>query len=428
MTKLAARLGAWDAALLTAGSIIGTGIFLSAGDVARAGLTPGFILGAWALAGLVTLAGALSYAELGTMYPRAGGMVHFLEQAYGPLPAFLYAWTCLAVIMSGGIAAIAMGFGEYVAVFVPVDARVSALAAIALLTAVNHFGVRGGATVQNVLAVIRIGSIAALVGFGLWAGAPPRAAVTLSGAPSLGLALIPALWTYDGWYAATFSAGELKNPKRDLPLGMISGIVLVVLLYLAINVVYLRALPVAELAQSTRPALDAAQALFGAGAARLFSAAVLVSAFGCLAATILYSSRTYIPMAEQGLFFRSFALVHERWRTPVRSLWLQSAWAALLVLSGTYEQLYTYVTFAVVLFHAATGAALFVLRVRQPLLERPVRAWGYPVVPALFVLASLWLAAVSIAEKPRESLAGLGLIALGLPAWLFWRRRAAGRT
>ena len=446
-------LGAWDGALLTVGSIVGTGIFLTTADMARRLPHPGLILLVWLAGGLLTLAGALTYAELGVLFPRAGGLYQFLKEAYGPLPGFLFGWIAFLVIMSGGIAALAVAFGEYLGAFLPFfstqhvlwelpvgpwtwsvsGGQVAAALAIVALTAVNHLGLREGAWVQNALTVLKIGAIVAFAVLGLAGpgpklpslGGPLPATPTGALLAAFGVAMIAALWTYDGWYGLTCSAGEVRNPARSLPLGLIGGTALVTVLYLLVNLAYVRALPVEALAASPRVAESAAAALFGPGAARLVSAAVLVSTLGCLSATILYSSRIYQPMAADGLFFRSLAEVHPRWRTPVASLWAQSAWSLALALSGTYVQLYTYVVFASVLFHAATAAAVFVLRKRRPDLPRPYKVWGYPVVPALFILACVLLIGNTLKESPVESLAGLGFLVLGLPVYLWLRKRAA---
>ena len=438
-------LGAWDGASLTIGAVIGTGIFLTAGDVARSLPHPLLAMAAWIAGGLLVLTGALSYAELGAMYPRAGGLYHFLREAWGPLTGFLYGWTCLLVIMTGGIAAIAVGFGDYLGALVPAfsstrivfalgawhvtGAQVAALLAIATLTAANHYGVRQGAGVQNLFTLAKLFAIALLV-FGGFAIAPvvhPHWTAVLPKSPSalvapFGVALIATLWTYDGWYALTFSAGEVRNPRRDLPRGLIAGVAVVIAAYALLNLVYLRALSIKELSASTRVAETATRALFGESAARAMTAAVAMSAFGCLAATILYSSRVYQPMAADGVFFARVAHIHPRWRTPAAALWLQSGWAAVLALTGSYTQLFTYVTFGGVLFHVAAGLALFRLRQTRPDAARPYRAWGWPVVPAMFVLGMALLTVNTLQSAPRESLLGLLAIVAGVPAYVFWRR------
>ncbi|MGH9400371.1 MAG: APC family permease [Thermoanaerobaculia bacterium] len=442
-------LGPWDAASLTVGSVLGTAIFLTPAQIARALPHGGLILAVWIAGGLLTLAGALTYAELGTMFPRAGGQYHYLKEAYGKLPAFLFGWASFFVIMSGGIAAIAAGFGEYFGLFVPFFAsghrlfgvsigpvqwtvgggQLAGALAIAVLTAVNVFGVREGATVQNLLTALKLGSLGLFAALGFFVAAPasPR---LISPLPSggvwsaAGVALIAVLWAYDGWYNPTFSAGEMRDPGRTLPRGLLAGTLIVVLVYAAVNAVYLRALPLSAMAASPRAGEAAAVALFGPGVAHLVSLAILVAMFGCLSANILACSRIYQPMAEDGLFFAALAKIEPRYAVPRASLVAQGLWAAVLVLSGTFEQLFTYVVFIEVVLFAATGVAIFVLRRAQPQTPRPYRTWGYPLVPGFFVAASAAIAANTLAEKPVESAAGLGLLALGLPAYALWTRES----
>lgn len=452
--RLVRGLGTWDAALLTIGSVVGTGIFITTGDMARVLPSAWLLLLVWAAGGLLTLAGALTYAELGVLFPRAGGIYHYIREAYGPLWGFLYGWIAFLVIMSGGLAALGVAFGEYLGSFLPwfstrhvllalplgswtwtlSGGQVAAVLALIVLTAVNHLGLKEGAWVQNALTALKIGAILLFAALGLLVRAPVAAAFSQPSAgfhsgvlAAFGVAMIAALWSYDGWYGVTCSAGEVRNPGRSLPRGLILGTAAVMALYLLLNVVYVRALPIAAMAATPRIGESAAAALFGPGTARLVSLAVLVSTFGCISSTILYSSRIYLPMAADGLFFPSLATVDPRFRTPVRCLWAQTAWAVVLTVSGTYDQLYTYVIFASVVFHVATAAAVFVFRRRLPDAPRPYRTWGYPVVPALFILACLLLIWNTLAEKPVESLFGLGLLALGVPAFLIFRARSAKR-
>jgi APA family basic amino acid/polyamine antiporter len=447
--RLRRELGWKDGALITIGATLGTAIFLTPSDIAAALPHAGLILAAWALGGILTLAGALTYAELGAMFPRAGGPYHFLREAYGPLSGFLFGWASFTVIMSGGIAAIAAGFGEYLGSLVPFFSTQNVLfslplgawrwtvsggqaagaIAIVLLTVVNFFGVREGAAVQNVVTVAKLGALGGLALFGLFAtprarpdfAAPLPAGDLLS---AFGVAIIAVLWAYDGWYEFTFSGGEVENPARNLPRGLIVGALSLILIYGVINLVYLRAMPVEEIARTPRVAEGAATVFFGPGAARFVTVAIAVSIFGALSANILCCARIYQPMAEDGLFFRGLAEIHPRYRTPVTSLAAQGAWATVLVVSGTFSQLFTYVVFVGLLFFAAAGASLYVLRLKRPDAPRPYRTWGYPVVPALFILASLGIALNTVFERPAESLMGLGLLALGLPAYAFWRRRS----
>ena len=440
-------LGRWDATLLTVGAVIGTGIFITTADIARVLPHEGMILLVWTLGGFLTLAGALTYAELGALYPRAGGMYHYLKEAYGMFWGFLYGWACFLVIMSGGIAAVAVAFGEYLGSFIPLfstqnilfslpiggwswsvsGGQIAGALAILVLTAVNHIGLREGATVQNFLAVFRIGSIVAFVALAFFVDKPASASLgeslpEINLFAAFGIGMIAALWTYDGWYGATFSAGEMKDPERTLPFGLVWGTVIVMVLYALINLVYFVALPLDVIAETPRIGETAAAALFGDAGGKLMSFAILVSTFGCLAATILYSPRIYLAMSKDGVFFRSLGAVDPKYHTPARSLWAQSLWAVVLALSGTYEQIYTYVIFGGLLFHAGTAGAIFVLRRKRPDAERPYKVWGYPWVPLLFILASILLIGNTLVEKPIESLIGLVFIAAGVPAYMWWRR------
>ena len=446
---LVRSLGAWDGALITIGATVGSGIFLTTGDIARGLPQPGLILLLWVVGGLYAMAGALAYSELGAMFPRAGGQYHFLKEAYGPVWGFLFGWTSFLVIMTAGIAAIAVGFGEYLGAFVPgfsADSRLLSLdlgglhwtvrgpqlagaLAIVLLTAVNWLGVREGALVQNAATALKVAALVILVVIGLVV-APVAAPAWSAPLPDqgliagLGLGMVAVLWTYDGWYVLTFSAGEMRRPERTLPRGLLGGVAVVAALYLAINWIYLRALGPVELARSERVGEAAAAALLGPGAARAVSAVILLSMFGCLAANVLCCARIYLPMAQDGVFFRSLARIDPRHRTPAASLLAQGVWGVALALSGTYSELYTAVVFAGVLFHAATAAAVFVLRRRLPDAPRPYRAWGHPWTTGAFILACLGLVAVTLIQAPLRSLLGLLLIGSGLPAYAWWSRQA----
>lgn len=449
-SELVRGLSATDATLITVGSVLGSGAFLTTADVARALPHAGFVLLAWVCGGLLAIAGVLTYAELGTMMPRAGGPYHFLKEAYGPLFGFLKGWVDFLVIMSGGLAAIAVGFGEYLGSFLPffstqnvlvtadlfghpwklTGGAMAGVLAVAFFTATSMVGLRESAWVQNALTVLKIGAMLALALLGFFVAPVVAPDFFSTAAPpplpsAFGVAMIGILWTFDGWYAMTYLGGEMKEPSRDMPRGMLAGVGIVTLLYALLNVVYLRAIPVADIPSHPRVAEAAAMALFGAGASRLVSGAVMLSAFGCIGSTILYSTRTYLPMARDGVFFKSLAVVHPQWRTPAACILAQGIWTALLTISGTYEALYTYVVVILFLFHAAVGVAVFVLRARRPEWPRPYRVTGYPVVPAIFVLTCLAFVLNSLIERPVESLFGFGILALGIPAFLYWRRASS---
>ncbi len=436
-------LDAKDVALLTIGGILGSAIFIAAADVPRAVPHPALVLLLWIAGGLVTIAGALTYAELGAMFPRAGGQYQYLKEAYGPLWGFLFGWAAFLVVMSGGIASLAVGFGQYLGSFVPffsstnvlaavggwrmTGGQVAAALAIAGLTAINYVGVREGTVVQNVVTVAKLGTLFAIIGVGLVMPSPVRtewmpALPAAAGASTFGVGMIAVFWSYDGWYNATFSAGETRDPERNLPRGLIVGAIATTVLYTLVNVVYFRVLPMDAITASPRVGEAAGVALFGAAGGRLIAAAVVVSIFGCLSATILACARIYLPMAEDGVFFPALARIHPTYRTPGACLLAQGAWAIVLTFSGTYEQLYTYVVFAAFVFHVATALAVIHLRRTRPEAPRPYRTWGYPWVPIVFAAASLAFVVNTLIERPMESLIGLGLVALGLPAYAWWRR------
>lgn len=456
--ELRRGLGLGGAILLTVGSIVGTGIFFTGDDIARALPHGGLILLVWIAGGLLVLAGALTFAELGTAFPKAGGAYHYLKESYGPLWGFLYGWLSLLVYMSGGIAAIATGFGDALGSLLPWFARdhvvltagplavtgmqVAAVLAIVVLTAVNHYGLGFGAGVNNGITLIKIGSIVAFAAAGFMAAALVYPDLTapldddalvaahtntspgsLSWLVGFGAAMISVLWTYDGWFGLTASAGELRQPERNLPRGLIVGVAITIALYLGLNFMYLRAVPVSEMASQPNLGEHAARTLLGGTAGTLMALAIVISSFGCLASTVLYSSRIYVPMAQDGLFFPAVGRIHPRWRTPVVSLWLQSSWAVLLTLSGSYETLYTYAIFASLLIMLATGAAIFVLRRNRPELPRPYRVWGYPWMPLLFMAGVAALVVNELTGNPGPAMAGLFILVLGVPAYVWFRRR-----
>ena len=448
--QLVRGLGALDVALITFGTLVGSAIFIAAGIVFRGMPQPAVLMGLWVIGGLLSIAGVLTYAELGTMFPEAGGAYNYLKAAYGPLFGFLFGWTAFFVMQSGAIAFLAVASAERLGYFIPFlssshvvatfplgvatftiqGSQVGAAGAIALLCAINYVGLRGGAGFQNVINVIKIGSLVALAGFGLAAPAtaePDWWAIPadIDWLPAIGVAMIGVLWCFDGFYQATFCGGEIRDPGRNLPRGMIIGLLLTLVLYLFANLVYLRALPIEELGRVNGVGEASAAVLFGAKWGPLITLAVFISVFGCLASGVLTSSRIYLPMAQDGLFFRSLAKIHPVYRTPSACIVAQGLWAIVLACTGTYEQLGTYVIFAVYLFHAATAAAVIVLRRTQPDRPRPYRTWGYPWTPVVFVLVALAFVVSTLVEKPTESLFGILIVALGLPAYAWWRRNTA---
>ena len=432
-TGLRTSLGLFDATLLVIGAVFGSGIFLTTGIIAAEIPYSGMIWLAWIGGGLITLAGALCYGELGGLYPKAGGPYVYLQKAYGQGAAFFFGWTFFWIIGGGGIAALAVGFSEY-GEFLGLGLPRSALAILAVwtMTALNASGVGLGSRVQGGLAVVRILAILALaVGAAVLAAKSGLKNVhplwpSASGGFSLaamGTALVAVFWAYDGWYSVNCTAEEIRTPTATIPRSLIFGTGFVVLLYLAANLVYSITVPMSELRGLVRVGEAAAAGLFGPERASLFGAVIALAVLGCLGANILFCARVPFAMSRDGLFFRSFGRVHPRTAVPLAALLGQMTWASILCLSGTYERLVEFVMFAAVLFCAATGAAVIVLRKKAPAAVRPYRVWGYPVLPAVYAAINLAIVAALVVEKPLPSLAGAAFVLSGGPAYFMWRKR-----
>ena len=436
----ARRLGVFSATLLVVGGIIGSGIFLNPAIVAQRTGSSGLTLGVWAIGAVVALLGAAIFAELGRRRPEAGGGYAYLRDAFGPLPAFLYAWTLLLVISSGAIAAVAMTFAGYAAALVgapPESQRAIALGAVALLSVVNVLGVAPGALLQNVFTLLKLAALAALLGAALLApagpplvGAPPleRPDGALALLRAVGTALVPVLFAFGGWQQTNFVAEELDEPERTLPRALAVGVAIVVAVYLLVNLAYLRTLGVEGLAASAAPAADTMARAAGPAARTLVAAGIAASTFGFLDLVILVSPRVYQAMARDRLFFTTFARLHPRFRTPVAAIAAQGAWAALLLVVGSYGQLLDYVTFADWIFFGLTAASLVVLRRRDAAAPRRAgdagfRAPLYPWSVVAFVLAAAFVVAGAVASNPANALRGTAIILAGVPAYAYWRRR-----
>ncbi len=446
---LVRAIGLWSAILFVVGGVIGSGIFLTTGGMATHIPSASLLLLAWSLGGVLAIAGGLTYAEMAAMFPRSGGVYVFLQEAYGPLPAFLYGWASLLVVISGGTAAVAVGFAEYLSYFLPFmssqhvlatvplpsgtftlsAAQLAAAGSIVVLGAINYVGVRSGSLFNAVLTAAKVGGLAAIPILAIGVGrvdpsftpvVPPDLPRPLA---SFGIAMIAVMWTYESWYFVTLAAGEIKEPQRNLPRALVAGIFALTAIYLIVNIAYLYALSIDEMKGVTRIAERAAAALAGPGGATFIASTVVVSTLGCNAAAILAGSRLLFAMARDGSFLPFARRVHPRYHTPHVAIVALCAWACLLALSGTYEQLFTYVMFASILFSVAGGIALFRLRRKMADRPRPYRVWGYPAVPAIFILGALAFVTNTLLERPVESLAGLGLLALGLPVYWHWRRR-----
>ncbi|HET9708405.1 MAG TPA: amino acid permease [Gemmatimonadales bacterium] len=424
-----------DLVLVVIGTVIGSGIWLVPGTVLRntAG-DPGVALVVWLVGGVCSLLGALTFAELGSSVPDAGGSYTYVREAFGTFPAFLLGWTLFLAINTGSTATLAVAFASYAGELVPLGAagtKLLPILMIVVVSAVNIRGVRQAATVQNWSTAVKVGAIVLLAIAGLTLGhdgtasahraftAPPSSAL-ISGA---GVALLGVLWAYEGWINVTNSAGEALDPQRTFARGIILGTAALVALYLLANLGYLATLGPEGVAGSQRVAADAVRVLFGPIAAKFVSAAVLVSVFSAANGLALTGPRMYYAMGRDGVFFRSLGAVHPRFGTPAMAIAAGGAWAILLTLWGSFEQLLTYVVFASWLFAALAAASVFVLRRRHPEAARPFRVPGYPVTPALFILAALAIVANTVLARPQQALAGLAIVLIGTPAYLFWKGR-----
>ncbi|MGB7760369.1 MAG: amino acid permease [Bryobacteraceae bacterium] len=446
--ELKRELGPWAAASIVVGTVIGSGIFLVPHDMILRVGKPGWVFVVWIFGGLLTLAGALSYAELAAAIPEAGGEYAYLREAYGPLWGFLYSWTQMWVAKSGSIATLATGFFYYLANFFPALDRVFyrfplplgpngapldlhwgqllAIGLIAALAWLNYFGVKLGGDVQVAVTAVKVALIAGIIVAGLGFGSP-HAAVPVSAAPLTAAgffaALVAALWAYDGWNNVAMVASEVRDPQRNLPRALIGGTLAVIAIYLLANAAYFRVLSPEAVGASPRVAGEMMRRILGAAGAGGVSIAAMISIFAALNGSILSGARVPYAAARQGYFFRAIAIVNEKHRTPGTSILALNAWSALLVLSGTYSQLFTYVIFASWILYGMTAAAVIVLRIKRPDLRRPYRTLGYPIVPLLFVLVAGVLIVSTLWDSPRESLMGIALILLGLPFYAYWSRR-----
>jgi APA family basic amino acid/polyamine antiporter len=467
-------IGPLAAISMVVGTMIGSGIFIVSADIGRQvnAWGPGALLLVWLLTGLMTVAGALAYAELAAMMPRAGGQYVFLREGLSPLVGFLFGWTLFAVIQTGTIAAVAVAFGKFLGVLLPgvtpdvylslgrlpmpggeielglSHQRVVALGVVAVLTLVNLRGVTLGARVQTAFAVAKVGALALLIVLGLtvlrapgvwstntaefWGTAPWSLALV----PVLGAAMVGSLFSADAWNNVTFAAAEVREPERNLPRALFAGTATVMTVYLLANLAYLQLLPFAgdpagadalarglQHAAQDRVGTAAAEVMLGPVGGALMAVAIMLSTFGCVNGLVLAGPRVYFAMARDGLFFERAGQLHPTYKTPAFGLASQAVWAMVLCLSGSYANLLDYVIFASLVFYAFTILALFRLRLTQPGLPRPVKAFGYPVIPGLYLLSSAGLMIILLVEKPLYTWPGLLIVALGIPVYLAWRRR-----
>ncbi len=435
MAELKRDLNLFDLTMIAIGSSIGSGIFLTPALVAHALPSPLWILGVWFAGGVMALCGALTFAELGAMLPRAGGVYVFLTEAYGGLVGFLYGWAYFLVANTGALAALAIGFSTYFGYFVPLSETgtlVVAIVGIIVVTIINVLGVKAGGVFSDLFTVLKLLGIAILVTVGLGWGSSSTTDFSASLgelpnglASALTLAFVSVMWSYGGWQHATFTAAEAKDPKRTIPFSLIFGALAVAVVYVLANVAYMFLLPVDAIAASPRVASDAISVILGPVGGTIIALTIFISTFGTTGIYTLTAPRIYYAMANDGVFFKKVAEVHPRFRTPMFAIVLQSIWAILLLFFwGTYEKLISYVVFTDWIFFALAALSVFVFRKRTPDAERPYRTLGYPFTPFLFITLSTLFVCYTMIEKPAESFAGLGFLALGVPVYYLWKKKS----
>lgn len=498
--RMAQTLGLFSSTAIVIGSMIGSGIFIVDADIARGTNSPALYLGAWVITGVMTMIGALSYGELAAMMPKAGGQYVYLREALGPLWGFLFGWTLFLVIQTGTIAAVCVAFGKFLGVFFPSvsqthwlwhiahvppwrlgpmelgnmdigvsTANLAGILVVVFLAIVNIFGVKLGALIQNIFTSAKALALAALVllAFALGGSAEAWAAnfgpgwsefwrnagwhslhpvqVGVGGPITLvnvvvilAVVQVGSLFSADAWNNITFTAGEVKNPRRNIPLSLVLGTGFVTVVYFLVSLAYLLVLPMhgdphgatvmargIQHAAEDRVATAALAAIFHSAGAWLMAAAILISTFGCANGMTLAGARVYYAMSRDGLFFKSVGKLHPRYKTPVAGLLVQGAWTVLLCVSGSYSQLLDYIIFAELVFYILTITGLFVLRFKRPEASRPYKTWGYPLLPAIYIVMAAWICLVLLRYKPQYTWPGLALVLLGIPVYLFWSRRSS---
>jgi basic amino acid/polyamine antiporter, APA family len=489
--ELVKGLGLTSATMLVMGSMIGSGIFIVSAEISREVTSPALLIGAWLITGFLTIAAALAYGELAAMMPRAGGQYVYLRESLGPLSGFLYGWTLFLVIQTGTIAAVGVAVGKFLGIFWPAISsshwivhlwkvptfavgpmmlggmdvglntqNLVAILVVVALSIINIFGVKTGAFIQNIFTTAKVSALLGLVIFGVFLGRNAQAMAANFGAnfwnnsalgtlhdvgggilvstlTVLAIAQVGSLFSADAWNNVTFTAGEVKNPSRNLPLSLALGTGVVIALYIACNFIYLSALPLVgsppgttliqrgiQYAREDRVATAVMTQMFGSAGGGLMAVAIMISGFGCCNGLILSGARVYYAMAKDGLFFRSVARLHPGYKTPAISLMVQMVWTAILCVSGTYNDLLNYVIFAVLVFYVLTILGLFVLRRTHPEAERPYKAVGYPILPAIYIVMALFIDVVLLRYKPQYTWPGLFIVLLGIPVYYIWRPRA----
>ena len=431
--SLKRKLTAFDLTMIAIGSTIGSGIFFTPSLIAKSLNDPLLILFAWLVGGLMALSGALTFSELGSIFPEAGGVYVYLNKAYGELAGFLYGWAYFLVVNTGGIAALAIAFSTYFGYFVhltPWGIKLVGVAGIIFVTIVNIVGVKAAGIFSDIFTVLKLIGIIGLIfiGFIFGSGAATNffASIHLSqnAGSAFAVAMVGVLWSYGGWQHATFTAGEAINPKKDLPRAMITAAVAVTLIYILTNIAYMFLMTTAEIGSTPTLAADAVQKVLGAIGGSLIAIAIFISTFGTTGIYTLTAPRIYYAMATDKIFFPKIAELHPKYRTPVYAIVVQSIWAITLIMFwGTFENLIAYVVFTDWIFFGMTAASIFIFRRKLPQIERPFSTFGYPVTPLFFIAMAVWFVVNTLIEKPQQAWAGLLFLGIGIPVYYFWKRK-----
>ena len=434
MEQLARRLGLLDAILIVIGIVIGSGIFLLPNVIARNLPSGPAIIAIWIISGVLSLFGAFAYAELGAMMPATGGQYVYLREAFGPACAFLCGWIFLLAEIPGGIAFLSVGFSIYLAQFIPLTSGARVLVSLALITvlsAVNYIGVRESAWTQRIFTLLKIVGLVLIIGIALLSKQTSPladASVHTFSYTGIGVAMTACLMAYNGWSHLSFVAGEVTNPQRNVPRSLAWGMGAVIALYVGANIAYMHVMTVPEIAATERVGAAVAERVMGPIGARLLSAIVLVSIVGAINGCILTGARFPFAQARDGMFFSRFGTVHPRFRTPAFAIVVQALWTGVLIVSGSYESLFTYAILSAWVFYTLSVAAVWMLRRKAPHAPRPYRMWGYPYTLWLFLAVSIWFFADAIVNQPKASLIAVLLAAAGIPFYFFWSRKARIET
>jgi APA family basic amino acid/polyamine antiporter len=434
LPDLPRKLGRLDALAIVIGVVIGGGIFLVPNLVARNLSSTSLILAVWAFAGVTSFFGALACAELGAAFPSTGGQYVFLREAYGPMAGFVCGWSMFLVARTAQVAWLAVTLSLYVSYFVPmgpIASKLLGVGAIVAFAAINYRGASAGAVVQKAFTLAKVAGLLIIVGSALFFPGRPADVGPAAAAPfsptHFGVALIACMLAYDGWVQVSYVAGEIRNPDRNILIALAGGVAACIAIYLLANLAYLRVLSIGEIAASDHVGATVAERVLGSGGGTLVAAIIVMSIVGTLNGCFLTSPRVYFAQARDGLFFSRFAFVHPRFQTPSFSIVAQAVWAVVLLLSGTYETLAEYAMFGLWIFYGLMVLGVVLLRVKRPELPRPYRMWGYPATPILFLLVTAYFLGNTLLTRPGPSLAGLALIATGVPVYFFWRRSASRR-